>query len=104
VATIDPLLDQPDIADLAIEDLRKWEQWDKAVKVIGLFDKPSHDVSIIQRSIIKFALAAPPTHKECVAFLSRMRADEKQAERVRDLEQLLELEKPRPAPKADPKK
>ena len=25
-----------------------------------------------------------------------MRADEKQAERVRDLEQLLELEKPRP--------
>ena len=104
VAAIEPLLDQPDIADLAIEDLRKWEQWDKAGKVIGLFDKPTHDVSIIQRSIIKFALAAPPSHKESAAFLARMRADEKQAERVRDLEQLLELEKPRPAAKVEAKK
>jgi hypothetical protein len=104
VATIEPLLDQPDIVDLAAEDLRKWEQWDKAGKLIGLFDKPTHEVSIIQRSIIKFALAAPPTNKECAAFLVRLRADEKQAERVRDLEQLLELEKPRPAPKAEPKK
>lgn len=104
VTAIDPLLDQPDIADLAIEDLRKWDRWEKAGKVLGLFDKPTHDVSIIQRSIIKFALAAPPNHKESAAFLARMRADEKQAERVRDLEQLLELEKPRPAPKVEAKK
>jgi hypothetical protein len=104
VATIEPLLDQPDIVDLAVEDLRKWEQWEKAAKLIGLFDKPSHDVSIIQRSIIKFALAAPATNKECAAFLARLRADEKQAERVRDLEQLLELEKPKPAPTPAPKK
>jgi hypothetical protein len=96
VEALKPLLDQPDIADLAIEDLRKWQQWDLATHIIGLFDKPTHDVSIIQRSIIKYALTAPAENKTAAAFLARMRADPKQAERVRDLEQLLELEKPRP--------
>jgi hypothetical protein len=104
VAAIQPLLDQPDIVDLAIEDLRKWEQWDLASKVIGLFDKPSHEASIIQRSIIKYALSAPANNEVCSKFVAKLRADEKQAERVRDLEQLLELEKPRPAEKKDPKK
>jgi hypothetical protein len=101
VDTIKPLLEQPDIVDLAVEDLRKWQQWELAPKVVGLFDRPSHDVSIIQRSIIKYALCAPSDNKEAAEFLTRMRADEKQAERVRDLEQLLELEKPKPA---EPKK
>jgi len=96
VDAIKPLLDQPDIVDLAVEDLRKWQQWDQTAKLVQLFDKPSHDVSIIQRSIIKFALSAPADNKVAADFLARMRADEKQAERVRDLEQLLELEKPRP--------
>jgi hypothetical protein len=96
VEAIKPLLDQPDIVDLAVEDLRKWQQWDLAPKLVALFDKPSHDVSIIQRSIIKYALSAPGENKVATEFLTRMRADEKQAERVRDLEQLLELEKPRP--------
>ena len=90
-----------DVVDLAVEDLRKWQQWDLAPQVIGLFDKPTHDVSIIQRSIIKYALSAPTENKACAEFLARMRADAKQAERVRDLEQLLELEKPKPA---EPKK
>jgi len=101
IASILPLLDQPDIVDLAVEDLRKWGQWEQAGKILPLFDKKSHDIPIVQRSIIKFALAAPADNKDCSAFIARMRADEKQAERVRDLEQLLELEKPRPA---EPKK
>jgi hypothetical protein len=91
-----PLLEQPDIVDLAVEDLRKWGQWELAPKILPLFDKKSHDIPIVHRSIIKFALAAPVENKDCSGFIARMRADEKQAERVRDLEQLLELEKPRP--------
>jgi hypothetical protein len=96
VPTLLPLLDQADIVDLAVEDLRKWEQWQLADKLVSLFDKPSHEAGIIQRSIIKFALAAPAENKTTTAFLTRLRADKKQAERVKDLEQLLELEKPRP--------
>ena len=102
VQTILPLLDQPDIVDLAVEDLRRWGQWDLSSKVLVLFDKPTHDIPIVQRSIIKYALAAPATNKACATFIARMRADEKQAERVKDLEQLLELEKPRPAPTKKP--
>lgn len=101
VDTVKPLLDQPDIVDLAVEDLRKWQQWDLAPTVVGLFAKPTHDVSIIQRSIIKYALSAPADNKVCADFLTKMRADQTQAERVRDLEQLLELEKPKPV---EPKK
>lgn len=97
VPTMLPLLDQADIVDLAAEDLRKWEQWQLAPKLVGLFDQPSHEAGIIQRSIIKFALAAPATDKTSAAFLTRLRADPKQSDRVHDLEQLLELEKPKPA-------
>jgi hypothetical protein len=104
VDAVKPLLEQPDIVDLAIEDLRKWQQWDLAAQILDLFDRPTHDVSIIQRSIIKYALSAPADNKTCAAFLARMRADPKQAERVKDLEQLLELEKPKPADPKDPKK
>lgn len=96
VESIQPLLKQSDIADLAVEDLRKWGQWELSPTVLGLFDKPTHDIPIVQRSIIKFALAGQEQNKECAAFIVRMKSDAKQSERVRDLEQLLELEKPRP--------
>ena len=59
VAAVDILLDQGDIADLAIEDLRKWGHWDVADRVLELYSLPSHDVPIIRRSIIKYALTCP---------------------------------------------
>jgi hypothetical protein len=106
VASVLPLLDQQDIADIAIDDLRKWEQWEYTTKILALFDRPTHDIPIVQRSIIKYALQAPANdnNKAATEFLKRMRADEKQAERVKDLEALLELEKPRPPePKVETK-
>ena len=96
IGSVMPLIEQADIADLAIEDLRKWERWDLAPKLMGLFEKPTHDVPIVQRSLIKFALSAPATDQSCAELLAKLKADPKQAERVKDLEQLLELEKPRP--------
>src|SRR5262249_11819600 len=84
---------------------RKWERWELASKLVGLFAEPSHDIPIVQRSIIKFALSAPATDKKCAEFIERLNADPKQAERIRDLQELLELEKPRPEPKKEtPKK
>src|SRR5439155_10461005 len=59
VAAITMLLKQKDIADLAIEDLRKWERWDIADQVLDLYAQASHDVPIIRRSIIKYALTCP---------------------------------------------
>jgi hypothetical protein len=83
------LLDQGDIADLAIEDLRKWQQWDVADRVIDLAGKKTHDVPIIRRSILRYALSCPANEK-AKAFVEEMR--KKDAEGVKDAEELLKLE------------
>jgi hypothetical protein len=56
--------------------------------------------SIVKRAIIRFALSAPADNATAAAFLKERRADH--PERVRDIEKLLELE--RPAAKSEPKK
>jgi hypothetical protein len=83
------LLDQGDIADLAIDDLRKWHCWDVADKVLGLYGKKGHDAPIVQRAILRFALSCPnkPKAKELVDDLRK-----RDPERVKDVEELLRLE------------
>jgi hypothetical protein len=83
------LLDQADIADLAIEDLRKWSQWDVADKILKLRDKPSHNVPIIRRAILRYALSCPK-NDEAVAYVDDLR--KKDARMVKDAEELLKLE------------
>jgi hypothetical protein len=65
------LLDQEDIADLAIHDLRKWGQWDLVDRILTLSDRKSHDVPLIQRAIVLYALiCAKP---QAVEFIKQMR-------------------------------
>jgi hypothetical protein len=83
------LLEQADIADLAIEDLRKWQQWQVAEQVLGLKDKPSHNVPIIRRAILRFALSCPSS-KLAADYVAELRR--KDARMVSDAEELLKLE------------
>jgi hypothetical protein len=106
------LLQQSDIADLAIEDLRKWGCWNMTDEVLGLYDKKSHDVPIIRRSILRFALSArdvnpdgsvnqAKAHPKAAEFVAEMRKKDK--ELVESAEELLRLEAtpaPAPTPKA----
>ncbi len=87
------LLPQSDIADLAIEDLRKWKQWDVADKVLALAGKESHDIPIIRRSILRYALRCPKP--EAAKFVDSVKAKDPQL--VKDAEELLSLEDPAPA-------
>jgi len=91
------LLDQGDIADLAIEDLRKWGRWEVADRVLGLYGKKSHDVPIIRRSILRFALSCPQLPR-AATFVQQLRNQD--AEMVKDVEELLKLETATPAPPA----
>lgn len=84
------MLDQADIADLAIEDLRKWKRWDAADRVLALTSKPSHDIPIVKRTILRYALSCPKP--EAAAFVEAMR--KKDSETVKDVEELLKLEAP----------
>ena len=50
------LLDQGDIADLPMDDLRRWHQFEVTNKVLSLYNKKSHNIPIVKRAIIRFAL------------------------------------------------
>ena len=94
VAAVSILLDQSDIADLAVEDLRKWQRWETADRVLGLYDQKSHDVPIIKRSILRYALSCRDNDK-AKAFVDELR--KKDPQMVNDAEELLKLENPTPA-------
>jgi hypothetical protein len=90
-----PLLEQSDIADLAIEDLRKWKSWDALDKVLALDGRESHSVPIIRRAILRFALSCPGD--KASKYVADMR--KKDADWVKDVEELWKLEStPTPPP------
>jgi acetyl esterase/lipase len=82
-------LNQGDMADLPIEDLRRWGRWELTEKIISLYGLKSHDAPIIRRSIIRFALCAPADNKAAAEFIKARRAEN--PERVEDIENLLVL-------------
>jgi hypothetical protein len=88
------LLAQSDIADLAIEDLRKWGRWETCDEVLELQSKKSHDIPIIRRAILRYALSCPET--KAAAFVQECR--KRDPEMVKDTEELLKLETTPTAP------
>jgi hypothetical protein len=90
------LLSQSDVADFAIEDLRKWMVWQAADRVLALAYKKSYDSPVIRRALLRFALSCPPGNKKAAHFVKAERAKDK--EYVADVEELLKLEKEAPAP------
>jgi hypothetical protein len=89
------LLNQSDIADLGIEDLRKWQRWDMAERVLALRKTDAFEVPIVRRSILRYALAAKDS-PAAQQYVAEQRAKDAQA--VADAEELLKLEQPRPEP------
>jgi hypothetical protein len=91
------LVAQGDIADLPIEDLRRWQRWEMTDKVLELYGQKSHNIPIVKRAIIRYALCVPNNPK-AAEFIKQRRAED--PEKVKDIENLLELEKPiAPEPK-----
>jgi len=89
------LLEQPDIADLAVEDLRKWGAWEVADKVLELYSRESHNRPIIRRYILRYALSAPSSASPRVAqFLAERKKDS--AKLLEEVQEILNLESPKP--------
>ena len=93
-AGVAALLDQSDIADLAIEDLRLHKCWKVCDHVLGLAAKKSHDIPIVRRYIVRYALSCPKP--EAANFVDGMR--KKDPEMVKDIEEFLRLENPAQQP------
>lgn len=93
VEAVAQLLDQSDIADLAMDYLHRWKQWDYTDRILALQDKPSHDIPIVKRAILRYALMCPePKAKQFVDEQRKLNP-----KRVADAEDLLRLEAASPA-------
>jgi hypothetical protein len=65
------MLDSGQLADFAVENLRKWSVWDLTPLVLKQFGKKSHDTPIIHRAIIRYALDCP--RPEARSFVEEVR-------------------------------
>jgi len=89
VAGVCELLDDPNLADLAIDDLRKWGRPEIASRVLGLCSKPGYDIPIVRRSILRYALTFPQSTSAAEFVADRRKKD---PQMVADVEELLKLE------------
>jgi hypothetical protein len=83
------LLAQGDIADLAVEDLRKWGCWDMAGRVMGLRDTPAFEVPVVRRAVLRFALCCKGD-AAAERYVAEQRKKDPQG--VADAEELLKTE------------
>jgi hypothetical protein len=66
------LLEQPDIADIPIEDLRRWRCWDLTERILPLYDKMAPDNSpVLRRATLRYALQSPGAAAQ--NFVARLR-------------------------------
>ena len=85
-----------DMADMAIEDLRRWKWFDLTKQVLAQYGKPTHAAPLVKNAIVRYALSCPDP--QAAAFVKSMRTTD--AELVREIEESLELERPAtPKPK-----
>lgn len=89
------LVEQGDIADMALEDLRKWKLWDLTGEVLAQYGKKSHDAPLMRRAIIRYALTCEKDEgrykEQATSFLAERR--KKEPELVKDVEESLLIEK-----------
>ena len=71
---------QPDIADIAINDLCEWKRWDHTKLVLACWDRKTHDSAITKQSIVRYALTCPSP--EARTFMDRARREDPETVRA----------------------
>lgn len=85
------LLPDGDLADQAVEDLRRWGWWDLSAEVFAQFAKPTHAAPIVRRGIVRYALSCP--NDDAKRFVAAVRQTDPKL--VAAVEEMLKLyEKP----------
>jgi hypothetical protein len=83
------------MADMAVEDLRRWQWWDLTKHVLVQYGKPTHAAPLVKNAILRYALTCPDA--DAVAFVKAVEAASPAA--VREVRESLEFERPTPAKK-----
>jgi hypothetical protein len=84
------VLTQGELADMAIEDLRRWKLWDLTPDVLGLYGKKGYMAPIMERAIVRYALCNK-TDLQAKQFVEARRKDK--PDLVKEVEEGLEFEK-----------
>ncbi len=84
------MLEQGELADVAIEDLRRWEMFDLTRDVLGVYGKKGFDGPILRQAIVRYALACKDD-KEATKFVQARRKDS--PELVQDVEESMKYDK-----------
>ena len=85
------VLPEGDLADLAIEDLRRWQMWDMTADVLSQYGKKSHSAPIMRRAILRYALSAAVSNAEAAKFVAERRQQEPAL--LKEVEESLQFEK-----------
>jgi hypothetical protein len=88
------MLNHPDMADLVIEDLRKWQCWEVSGRVVALATQDAYNYRGMRRAILRYALCCPPKYTKAAEFVKRERRRNK--EEVADVEEMLKMDGERP--------
>src|SRR5262245_32070848 len=95
LAGMSAVVSRGDMADMAIEDLRRWKWWDLTRHVLAQYKQPTHAAPLVKNAILRYALTCPDA--DAAAFVKTVRASDPML--VRDVEESLEFERPTPAKK-----
>ncbi|MFO0802274.1 MAG: hypothetical protein U0791_04025 [Gemmataceae bacterium] len=76
------LVPSGDLADQAIDDLRRWGWWDLTKDVLAQYGKPTHSAPLVKRGLVRYALQCPDA--EAKAFIASLRTTEPKL--VKDVE------------------
>ncbi len=88
VRSLRQAVESGDLADMAVEDLRRWQWWDLTGTVLAQYAKQSHDSPLVQRSILRYAMACPQS--EAKQFIATIR--QRNPRLIADIAESLEAE------------
>ncbi len=87
---LDAMIGQGELADIAVEDMRRWEVRDRTRDILALYGKKGYDAPLMQRTIVRYALSGKDD-SSTRAFLDERRRTE--PELVKEVEEALQFEK-----------
>ncbi|MGF1579210.1 MAG: hypothetical protein ACFCD0_07585 [Gemmataceae bacterium] len=82
------ILRDPDLADVAIGDLRRWKMWDLTKEVLAHYDKKNYSSPLIRRGIIRYALSC--NQPAAASFVKRVEGEDPRL--IADVRKSLEWE------------
>ena len=90
LAAMGTVVARGDMADMAVEDLRRWQWWDLTKPVLAQYGKPTHAAPLVKNAILRYALSCPDA--DAAAFVKA--AEPADPTTVREVRESLEFERP----------